>query len=109
MSMRFRDSVVWVTGASSGIGEAVVRQLDAEGAQLVLSSREPDELDRVAAALAGDGDKLVLPFDVTDEGAVSRAAKTVLERFGRVDILFIMPASRSVPGSWTPNCPFTGR
>lgn len=88
MSMRFRDSVVWVTGASSGIGEAVVRQLDAEGAQLVLSSREPDELDRVAAALAGDGDKLVLPFDVTDEGAVSRAAKTVLERFGRVDILF---------------------
>ena len=44
MSRRFEDKVVWVTGASSGFGEAVVRQLDAEGATLVLSSRAPDEL-----------------------------------------------------------------
>ena len=88
MSMRFHDAVVWVTGASSGIGEAVTQQLDAEGANIVLSSREPDDLLAVAEALSGDGEKMVLPFDVTDEAGVSAAARTVLSRFGRVDILF---------------------
>lgn len=88
MSMRFDDTVVWVTGASSGIGEAVVRQLDAEGAHIVLSSRDPDELQAVAETLSGTGEKMVLPFDVTDEPAVSAAARAVLGRFGHVDILF---------------------
>ena len=88
MSRRFEDKVVWVTGASSGIGEAVVRQLDAEGATLVLSSRAPDELQAVADTLSGDGEKMALPFDVTEEAGVSAAAQTVLDHFGRVDILF---------------------
>lgn len=88
MSMRFHDAVVWVTGASSGIGEAVVRQLDAEGANIVLSSRDPDELQAVADTLTSGGEKMVLPFDVTDEAAVSAAARAVLDRFGHVDTLF---------------------
>lgn len=88
MSMRFDDTVVWVTGASSGIGEAVVRQLDAEGANIVLSSRDPDELQAVAESLSGGGAKMVLPFDVTDEAAVSAAARAVLDRFGHIDTLF---------------------
>lgn len=87
MSMRFDDAVVWVTGASSGIGAAVVRQLDAEGAHIVLSSRAPDELQAVADSLSGGGEKMVLPFDVTDEAGVSNAASSVLDRFGKVDIL----------------------
>ncbi len=88
MSMRFRDSVIWVTGASSGIGEAVVRQLDAEGADIVLSSRAADDLQTVGDGLSGVGEKLVLPFDITDEAGVSVAARTVLDRFGRIDVLF---------------------
>ena len=88
MSMRFRDSVVWVTGASSGIGEAAARQFHAEGAHVVLSARRGKELERVAADCGDGGDVLVSPFDVTDEQAVSAAARTVLGRFGRVDILF---------------------
>lgn len=88
MSMRFDDAVVWVTGASSGIGAAVVRQLDAEGAHIVLSSRAPDELQAVADTLSGGGEKMILPFDVTDEAGVSKAARSVLDRFGKVDILF---------------------
>lgn len=88
MSMRFGDAVVWVTGASSGIGEAAVRQFHAEGAHVVLSARRTDELARVADGLDGTGETLVLPFDVTDEAAISAAARTVLDRFGRVDVLF---------------------
>jgi len=88
MSMRFRNSVVWVTGASSGIGEATVRQFHAEGAHVVLSARRKDELERVAASCSGGGDTFVLPFDVTDETAVSEAVSAVLDRFGQVDILF---------------------
>lgn len=87
MSMRFHDSVVWVTGASSGIGAAAVRQFHAEGAHVILSSRAPDELQEVADSLSGDGQKMVLPFDVTDEAEVSAAARAVLDRFGHVDIL----------------------
>lgn len=87
MSMRFDDAVVWVTGASSGIGAALVRQLDAEGAHIVLSGRRIDELHKISDELAGTGETLVLPFDVIDEDAVSGAAHAVLDRFGRVDIL----------------------
>lgn len=88
MSMRFRDSVVWVTGASSGIGEASARRFYAEGAHVVLSGRRTDALESVAAACTGGGDTLVLPFDVTDPSAVTAARDAVLERFGRIDILF---------------------
>jgi NADP-dependent 3-hydroxy acid dehydrogenase YdfG len=88
MSMRFRDSVVWVTGASSGIGEAAARRFHEEGAHVVLSGRRTDALERTVAACAGGGQTLVLPFDVTDESAISAAKDAVLDRFGQVDILF---------------------
>ena len=87
MSMRFRDSVVWVTGASSGIGEALAYAFHAEGARIVLSARRRDELERVAAAMTGDNAPFVLPFDVTDPSAVDASAEEVLDRHGRVDIL----------------------
>lgn len=86
--MRFRERVVWVTGASSGIGAALAPAFHAEGATVVLSGRREDALRRVAETLGtGDGGHLVLPFDLTDERAVAEAARTVLDRFGRVDVL----------------------
>lgn len=88
MSMRFRDSVVWVTGASSGIGEATARRFHAEGAHVVISARRTAELERVAESCGDGGYIMVLPFDVTDEKAVSAAVRAVMSRFGRVDILF---------------------
>lgn len=91
MSMRFRDSVVWVTGASSGIGAALAPQFHAEGAHVVLSGRREDALRRVAQDMSGGEDRaqdsLVLPFDVTDGAAIDAAARAVLERFGRIDML----------------------
>lgn len=85
--MRFRDSVVWVTGASSGIGEHLARLFHAEGAHVVLSARREDALNRVAEACDGPGDTMILPLDVTDETAIGTAAGQVSARFGRVDIL----------------------
>ncbi len=48
---RFNGRVVWITGASSGIGEALACRFNEEGARLILSSNEPDELKRVKARL----------------------------------------------------------
>src|SRR5262249_35413982 len=80
--MRFRDKVVWVTGASSGIGEAVAMAFAREGAKLVLSSRNVAELERVRKACAGEGHR-VLPLDLTQPDTFADAAS----RAGQVDIL----------------------
>jgi NADP-dependent 3-hydroxy acid dehydrogenase YdfG len=88
MSMRFRDSVVWLTGSSSGIGEVTARCFHEEGAHVILSGRRKEALERIGESCAGQGQKLVLPFDVRDEAAIHAAKDIVFERFGRVDILF---------------------
>jgi short-subunit dehydrogenase len=87
----FKDQVVWITGASSGIGEALARQFAAEGSKLVLSARRENELQRVKqsckAGGAPDGGVLVLPLDVTDQAAMPGAVQRVLDTFGRIDLL----------------------
>lgn len=87
--MRFKDQVIWITGASAGIGEALAMALAAEGAHLVLSARRADELERVklACAAAGPGDVLTVPFDVTNETARAWAFGQIMAKFGRVDVL----------------------
>ncbi len=84
--MRFRDKVVWVTGASSGIGEALAVAFSREGAKLVLSSRNAAELKRVRNACDGDA-HLVLPLDLTQQDALANATSTVLRQFDHVDVL----------------------
>ncbi|KAM6202626.1 dehydrogenase/reductase SDR family member 7 [Rhynchocyon petersi] len=86
------DMVVWVTGASSGIGEELVYQLSKLGVSLVLSSRRVDELERVKRKCLENGnlkekDILVLPLDLTDTSSHEVATKTVLQEFGKIDIL----------------------
>jgi short-subunit dehydrogenase len=86
--MRFRDKIVWVTGASAGIGEAVAYAFGREGAKLVLSARRKDELERVCANCAGGRDvHLVLPLDLTQFAELPGKAQQALAHFGRVDIL----------------------
>ena len=85
--MRFRDSVVWITGASSGIGEEMAIQFHAEGAHVVLSARREDEHSRVAATCRGPGETMILPLDITDGPAIEAAAAAVIGGFGRVDML----------------------
>ncbi len=82
----FQDKVVWITGASSGIGEAVAHEMARAGAKLVLSARREDELLRVAREI-GTKDILILPFDVTDEDILSDVVKQVVDYYGRIDLL----------------------
>jgi len=87
----FDQQVIWITGASSGIGEALALQFAAAGARLVLSSRRDAELQRVRAACLSrgrpDADVLVLPLDVTNHAAMPGAVARVTETFGRIDML----------------------
>lgn len=86
--MRFKDKVVWITGASSGIGEALVIAFAAEGARLVLSARRIDELKRVALATQlPELDLMVLPFDLSNTSNASGLAAQVINKFGRIDFL----------------------
>lgn len=87
----FKNQVVWITGASSGIGEALALQFAAESARLVLSARRRDELERVRkrcveAGLQAD-QALVLPLDITDHEAMPAAVQAVRDAFGRIDLL----------------------
>jgi short-subunit dehydrogenase len=84
-------AVVWITGASSGIGEALAKQYISQGDQLVLSARRESELERVkqaCVALGGkDSDILVLPLDVTEHDSMTTKAQAVQQKFGRIDVL----------------------
>lgn len=81
----FKDKVVWVTGASSGIGLALVRQLNSEGAKIILSSRTRETLDSIMNEL--NGDHLVLPLDLSDMSNVREYVETVMTKYGRIDFL----------------------
>jgi NAD(P)-dependent dehydrogenase (short-subunit alcohol dehydrogenase family) len=71
---RLDGRLALVTGAGRGIGRAVALALAAAGAELVLNSRTPAEIEAVAAEIGGNGGRArILPFDVTDTAAVGDA------------------------------------
>ena len=79
--------VVVVTGASSGIGRAVVRALAGRGAKLGLIARSEEALVVAAEDVCqAGGEALVLPLDVADAAAVERAAAVIEERWGPIDV-----------------------
>ncbi len=86
--MFFQDKVVWVTGASSGIGEGLAYALAKENARVILSARRQEELERVKRGCAADASRvMVLPLDVADLESLPDKARQAHEFFGRVDIL----------------------
>ena len=83
---RFKDKVVLVSGASSGIGRATARALADEGARLVLAGRRRDRLEAVGAECAARGSEaLVVTGDVREETACAAYVAGALERFGALD------------------------
>ena len=83
----FRDRVVWVTGASSGIGEALARELAQRGATLILSSRRGEALDAVRRDCERPDGHFVLPLDLGDPPSLEYAVERALDRFGHVDVM----------------------
>ena len=83
--MTYSGQTAWITGASSGIGEALAIGLAARGAKLVLSGRNIAELERVAAACGREA--LVLPFETTDYAALPGMVAQAWDWRGGVDLL----------------------
>jgi len=87
----FKSKVVWITGGSSGIGEALALKFAAEGAKIVLSARREEALNRVREKCIDQGivaeNVLVLPLDVTDHESMPAAVDRVSAAFGRIDML----------------------
>ncbi len=82
----FAGKVVWISGASSGIGEALALDLASRNAQLVLSARRREVLEKVCHRCANSGDHFVLPLDMLQPAQFPSAVEAVLQRFGKVDI-----------------------
>jgi short-subunit dehydrogenase len=81
----FRDKVVWVTGASSGIGEAVARELARRRARLILSARRADRLQRLKEELGGA--TVVVPYDQERTDTIEVVAREAELRAGPIDVL----------------------
>jgi ribitol 2-dehydrogenase len=82
----FKDQVMIITGASSGIGAASSRLLSQQGAKVVLAARSTDKLKKLANELPGES--LVVPTDVTKAKSVLNLIQKTNDHFGRIDVLF---------------------
>jgi NAD(P)-dependent dehydrogenase (short-subunit alcohol dehydrogenase family) len=86
---RFDGAVVLITGAASGLGLAVARQVTAEGARVVLVDWDADALDAAGAALAATGAAVrIQAGDASEEGTATAAVGQARAEFGRLDVLF---------------------
>lgn len=83
--MDWNGRTVWITGASSGIGEALAREAGSHGANLILSGRRTEALERVAQEVGGPS--LVLPFEATDYDALPDVVKAAHDWRGGIDFL----------------------
>ncbi|HEX4604298.1 MAG TPA: SDR family oxidoreductase [Candidatus Angelobacter sp.] len=87
--MDFQNRRVWITGASSGIGEALALAFHHAGAKLILSARREGELKRVQAACGSEANTLVLPLDVANADELPEKTRLALGLFGGVDVLVL--------------------
>ena len=87
----FKDEIIWVIGASSGIGRALSLELAKTGARIIISARRKDELEQLKKEM--DGSPMVFPLDVTDSDMTSRTAQAIRAAAGRIDRIIFMSAA----------------
>ncbi|MBZ4372529.1 SDR family oxidoreductase [Corallococcus sp. AS-1-6] len=85
MRRRFEGQVIWITGASSGIGAALAEAFASEGARLVLSARRRAELEQVAARCSTEA--FVLPLNLEEPETFPAHVEAALLRFGHIDVV----------------------
>lgn len=81
------EKVIWITGASSGIGRSLAIKLSEMGAKLILSSRKQETLDHVRGQCTHQDNVVVLPLDLAFSDTLPTAVKSAISFFGHVDIL----------------------
>lgn len=89
MNAYFNNKVIWITGASSGIGEALVKELAVKSnAKIILSSRREDQLYTIAQNAGLDKERyVVIPVDLQNYTAMPTIAENAISKFGKIDIL----------------------
>lgn len=85
--MNFTNKVVWITGASSGIGKALAIELSKQDAKLIISARNKEKLEKVKQDCSNSDSVKVLPLDLEDHDSLSEKTLEAIKWFGRVDIL----------------------
>ena len=86
--MKFKNQVIWITGASSGLGKALAIKFNQEGAKVILSARNIEKLKAVKEDLPNPSiESFILPFDVRKYNDAPEIFKQAKAHFGRIDIL----------------------
>lgn len=89
MAKSLQGNVVLITGASSGFGEDAARLFAREGCIVVLAARRVERLQSIAAEIRREGgEAFAISVDVNERAAINQMTQTVLDRFGKIDILF---------------------
>ncbi|HNT86241.1 MAG TPA: SDR family NAD(P)-dependent oxidoreductase, partial [Candidatus Hydrogenedentes bacterium] len=87
MARSFDGMTAFITGASSGIGAAVARELARQGAQVAIAARRADRLEAVKVAIEAEGGvALAVVCDVRDRASLDAAVARTVETFGGIDV-----------------------
>jgi len=85
---QIKNKVAWVTGASSGIGEALAKELSKQGAKVIISARREEALKKVKADCTNSDNVAILTLDLMDIASFEAKVKEALSFFGAIDILY---------------------
>jgi len=87
MKSSIKDLTIWITGASSGIGEALAIAFAKKGAKIILSGRDQVKLEAVRKNCKGSKNHIVIPFDIGDSSQTKIAYESAIQQVGKIDWL----------------------
>lgn len=99
-SSQFKDQVIIITGASSGIGESLTLQLCGQGSHVILAARRKDRLDQIASKCTslGAASAITIEYDASIESDANKLVSEAINAFNRIDMLIL---NAGIGGSWS--------